>query len=694
MESLDHMMVNGHNQDDLFLPSDRTGRCSSAMINSTSKTSIPDVVTHDLQSLNLHGGADDCRSFLILDQSEQLSVDSATLFCTKLGCDASSTGKVISILGNTGEGKSHTLNHTFFNGEEVFTTSTLQESCTSGVWTSFDPNLQVLVLDTEGMLGLAANENVRTRLLLKVLAVSDVVIYRTRAERLHNDLFYFLGDASKAYNKHFKQELDRMGEQNSFSESFDESVSSLGPTVIVFHETMHTDILAKTNGGSDPEKTLRDRFSALKQDISAFSKIRYVGTRSDVAGRTNFGILREAIGKELCDSSIRSPRKITLVYQAFQLLNKKFSGAVVETSHCSFPDEYFTCAAKCQSCEVRCGKQMNHSGEHTAPVGKKCIFSVQYENKIYTCQKCQENGRKCVVVPKASSSKEGSIVGLAKFAWSGFVLECQKCGVIYRSRQQWYGNTDPEHQGVVHTEIAHVWPGVRSLQGTQNAARRILDSMTLISGTVSDVSSAPAASLARWAADQVAPSYWRPNADIINCHHCSKRFDTTDKIHHCRACGEGFCSTCSAFQRPVPERGWGYQAVRVCKPCYNATAQGVLEPSGPSLEPNEVQVRKVGETVYGTVSSLATALEFPISILKDSARPDYWVPDQEISSCAVCDKEIGVPAPGSQECIRVHHCRQCGQGVCNDCSGTRRPVPTRGWDTPVRVCDDCLMMPE
>ena len=88
--------------------------------------------------------------------------------------------------------------------------------------------------------------------------------------------------------------------------------------------------------------------------------------------------------------------------------------------------------------------------------------------------------------------------------------------------------------------------------------------------------------------------------------------------------------------------------MRVCKPCYNATAQGVLEPSGPSLEPNEVQVRKVGETVYGTVSSLATALEFPISILKDSARPDYWVPDQEISSCAVCDKEIGVPAPGSQ----------------------------------------------
>lgn len=29
-----------------------------------------------------------------------------------------------------------------------------------------------------------------------------------------------------------------------------------------------------------------------------------------------------------------------------------------------------------------------------------------------------------------------------------------------RSRQQWFGNVDPESQGVVHTSVAHVWPGV------------------------------------------------------------------------------------------------------------------------------------------------------------------------------------------------------------------------------------------
>lgn len=76
----------------------------------------------------------------------------------------------------------------------------------------------------------------------------------------------------------------------------------------------------------------------------------------------------------------------------------------------------------------------------------------------------------------------------------------------------------------------------------------------------------------------------------------------------------------SDYQRPVPDRGWGYQAVRVCKACYSATSDGVLDVSGPNTEPNEVQVRKVGETVYGTVSSLASALEFPINVIKDSAR--------------------------------------------------------------------------
>ena len=43
-----------------------------------------------------------------------------------------------------------------------------------------------------------------------------------------------------------------------------------------------------------------------------------------------------------------------------------------------------------------------------------------------------------------------------------YVLECRFCGVIYRSRQYWYGNEDPD-RSCIQTEICHVWPGVCGL---------------------------------------------------------------------------------------------------------------------------------------------------------------------------------------------------------------------------------------
>ena len=151
--------------------------------------------------------------------------------------------KVVSIFGNTGDGKSHTLNHTFFGGREVFETSPDQGSCTVGVWAAYDSTHSAVIIDTEGLLGVTSNQNQRTRLLLKVLAVSDVVIYRTKADRLHNDLFQFLGDASKAYMKHFSEELRAAWKRCHMDSHV--SLSNLGPSVIVFHETMHTDVLGE-----------------------------------------------------------------------------------------------------------------------------------------------------------------------------------------------------------------------------------------------------------------------------------------------------------------------------------------------------------------------------------------------------------------------------------------------------------------
>lgn len=107
-------------------------------------------------------------------------------------------------------------------------------------------------------------------------------------------------------------------------------------------------------------------------------------------------------------------------------------------------------------------------------------------------------------------------------------------------------------------------------------------------------------------------------------------------------------------------------------------------------------------------------------LIKDSARPSYWVPDKdrEANFCCVCTKPFGTAEElasiakkqssnsaqsdmlnDSSEMIGMsssnifdrkrHHCRSCGQAVCDFCSQQRRPVPERGWITDVRVCDTC-----
>ena len=73
--------------------------------------------------------------------------------------------------------------------------------------------------------------------------------------------------------------------------------------------------------------------------------------------------------------------------------------------------------------------------------------------------------------------------------------------------------------------------------------------------------------------------------------------------------------------------------------------------------------------------------------LRDAARPTYWEADDFITDCSVCAKPFG-------PLLKLHHCRACGKGVCAACSPQSRPVPSRGWDHPVRVCSSCYHKPD
>lgn len=270
-----------------------------------------------------------------------------------LGCRLSTRLKVVSIFGNTGDGKSHTLNHTFFNGEEMFRTSSDQRACTIGIWVAYSIDYNALVIDTEGLLGVSDNENRRIRLLLKILAISDIVLYRTRAERLHNDMFRFLDNASNAYWQYFAPELQAALRRNSIGGT---TISSLGPSVVIFHETQFTQILGSTPAGSEmggnrgivpaqmskedsgeypsefsnsyhpseervllsAEEHIQMRFADLKLSPKAFSCIEYVGTQT-LTPPTDFGSLQKRMRELLSNNSVRAPRTPDIVMAGLQV---------------------------------------------------------------------------------------------------------------------------------------------------------------------------------------------------------------------------------------------------------------------------------------------------------------------------------------------------------------------------------------
>lgn len=692
------------------------------------------------------------KSFLLMDEKENVQPRSAEHFCKKLRVQPDAKLKVVSIFGNTGDGKSHTMNHAFFDGAEVFRTSSEQTSCTLGIWASYHQHNNVLCLDTEGLLGETINENRQMRMLLKVLAISDIAIYRTRSERLRTDMYKFLGTASRAFTKYFSGALQSLGSTLT--------PQSLGPAVIIFQETQNTEILKESSEGKTEEDILRESFAKQKMELLAFSSLRYVGVQTRHPP-TNYEPLRMALEKELKNTTVRSPRQPNVVFEALQALNRKFNGELSSLPHNTFPEQYFTCTTFCKSCNVRCQLSMGHlETKEDHKFSGPCTYQHQYENKVYLCNKCHVNGRQVVVNIKTQTSNDSSWLGLAKYAWSGSVIECPHCGEIYRSRQHWYGNKSPE-QTAVRTEIVHVWnDGGLTVTGPTHSAQLVLDGVAYLTDAFASVGAQPTNAIRSWVTDKIRPAYWRPDSEIIYCKGCMANFERFDlKKHHCRNCGEGFCSNCSKYRMPVISRGWS-DPVRVCSGCRedlqrqqwtNGDTNGGtvaamideeieqdLTSSTGNNNPGDgdVLVRKYGEVLINTLSNLGAVLEYPKDLIKDSARPSYWVPDAEAPLCHICQLVFGSPeeinssiplvqadssvnghrqtsrdggstamatspsrsspqnssAAVAYQAIdrRRHHCRACGNAICAACSEHRQPVPKRGWLNDVRVCDTCF----
>jgi zinc finger FYVE domain-containing protein 1 len=178
----------------------------------------------------------------------------------------------------------------------------------------------------------------------------------------------------------------------------------------------------------------------------------------------------------------------------------------------------------CESCNCLCENTKDHASNGTEHHnGKICQYQQHFDNKIYLCKKCQQNGRRVIVKLKNQSSGDPAWVGIAKYAWNGYTIDCPYCGEIYRSRQYWYGNKAPESDSVI-SESIHVWKdSAIKTNGQTHSAQVILDGFNYLSETLTTVSAQPTSAITSWLADKIAPDYWRPNSEIIVSNHLFRK---------------------------------------------------------------------------------------------------------------------------------------------------------------------------
>ena len=88
------------------------------------------------------------------------------------------------------------------------------------------------------------------------------------------------------------------------------------------------------------------------------------------------------------------------------------------------------------------------------------------------------------------------------------------------------------------------------------------------------------------------------------------------------------------------------------------------------------------EAILNQIDDLTESCTLP---LKASV---VWKPDSSATQCPHCDSQFGfIFGP------KKHHCRKCGDVVCNECSKQRvreNEIFSDGNATPTRVCDICF----
>ncbi|EUD69320.1 hypothetical protein C922_00183 [Plasmodium inui San Antonio 1] len=118
---------------------------------------------------------------------------------------------------------------------------------------------------------------------------------------------------------------------------------------------------------------------------------------------------------------------------------------------------------------------------------------------------------------------------------------------------------------------------------------------------------------------------WVPDEEVTNCYSCNAFFNVRVRKHHCRACGNVFCSNCSDNKIKISEYSYA-EKVRVCDRCFmeRSSPQTLLlqEDLGARKQINQDLKKALSEKMAIVERFKTFLLEFDSEILNNSDHAD------------------------------------------------------------------------
>lgn len=92
-------------------------------------------------------------------------------------------------------------------------------------------------------------------------------------------------------------------------------------------------------------------------------------------------------------------------------------------------------------------------------------------------------------------------------------------------------------------------------------------------------------------------SFWVKDEYVLSCTSCDTKFSITVRRHHCRACGEVFCNSCTSKSLSLPHLGYPVtQKLRVCETCYTKLSLKDTDPHS-SLNSDDPNSSELSESL-------------------------------------------------------------------------------------------------